>query len=81
MQINNDFSTIQQLIKDEIKSVRDDIQGIRDELKDTEKRLSDKIDNLQKTVDIVQNVMVKHYGKLDQRMTDIEDALPISKNN
>ncbi len=66
MLTNDDLMAIQKLIREEV-------QG-------TEKRLTAKIDKVQETVDVVQNVVVKHYGKLDQRVTNLEEELHIPKN-
>lgn len=43
-------------------------------------KLGEKIEKVQEAVEIVQNVVVKHYGELDQRVTNIEEELRAPKN-
>lgn len=61
MLTKGDLSAIQGLIKTETQGV--------------EERLGKKIENLQESVDIIQSVVVDHYGKLDERVTQIEEHL------
>lgn len=63
---------------------RDDLSAIKkvvkEEVQGTEERLGEKISKVQETIDIVQNVVVKHYGELEQRVTSIEEELHNPKN-
>ncbi len=45
---------------------------VREEVEAAEKRPSTKLDKVQESVDKVQNVMVEHYKKLENRVTQIE---------
>lgn len=66
MLTKNDLSSIQELVKGETRG--------------SEKRLSAKIDKVQESVDIIQDVMVDHHGKLEKRVSVIEEELNIPKS-
>ena len=60
--------------------IKDSEGVLREEMKSMEARLEKKISKVQETIDIVQNVVVKHYGELEQRVTNIEEELRNPRN-
>ena len=63
------LAQIKKLFEEEREQTR---RLVREEVDAVEKRLSTKIDKVQQSVDIVQNVMVEHYKKLEDRVTQLE---------
>ncbi len=45
---------------------------VLEEVEVAERRLNTKLDKVQESVAIVQNVMVEHYKKLEDRVTQLE---------
>jgi len=66
MLTRDDLSEIKKVVKEEVQGV--------------EERLGEKISKVQEAIDIVQNVVVKHYGELEQRVTSIEEELRNPRN-
>lgn len=77
MLTRNDLSAIKKVIKEEVQG-SEERQAEKDN--GLEKRLSEKITKVQETIDIVQNVVVKHYGELEQRVTSVEEELRNQRN-
>ncbi len=59
---------------------RGEVGTIREEVSAVEERLSIQINKVQETVEIIQNVVVKHFTNLEQRVITLEDELHPSKN-
>ncbi len=67
------------------KVVREEVEAaekrLSTKLEVTEMQLSTKIDKVQESVDIVQNVMVEHYKKLEDRVTQLETESEFPKSH
>lgn len=77
MLTKNDLSAIRKTVKGEVHGVEERL-GKR--IDGVEQRLSDKIAKVEESLDIVEEVVVKHYHKMEQRITDIEEDLHSSGN-
>ena len=77
MLTKGDLSAISGIVKEEARSVKEDLRG---EIKSVEERFNSIIAKVQESVDTVQEVVVKHYGKSNQRVTNPEEELYYSKN-
>jgi len=88
MLTRDDLSAIKKVVKEEVQGVeerlseevKDGKDSLRKEMQGMEERLGGKISKVQETIDIVQNVVVKHYGELEQRVTSIEEELRNQRN-
>jgi len=65
------------LTKDDLSAIKKVVKG---EVQSSEKRINTKIEKVQESVDIVQEVVVKHYSKLEQRVSKIEEEIQVSRN-
>jgi len=77
MLTRDDLSAIKKVVKEEAQGVE---ERLTDKINGVEKKLGEKIAKVQESVDIVQEVVVKHYGKLEQRVANIEEELRTPRN-
>lgn len=77
MLTQGDLSAIQKVVKKEVQGVE---ERLSTKLNKANESLGAKITKVQETIDIVQNVVVKHHGKLEQRVVRIEEELHASRN-
>ena len=88
MLTRDDLSAIKKVVKEEVQGVEERQaekdngleERLTEKIQGVEERLGEKISKVQETIDIVQNVVVKHYGELEQRVASIEEELRNPRN-